>query len=172
MKAFLQRNEPSKELVDNKNIELRPMSPGEPFELDGGVRITPRLVPHRDEHSETACFRADGPTGSLLWLPDIDSWEELSPSIEDLLDEVDRAFLDGTFFEPGELPNRDMSAVSHPLIIDSIERFSNLSAEVRSKISFIHLNHTNPAIQPGSEEFQAIKQAGCSVASQGDRIEL
>ena len=172
MKAFLQSNEPWKELVDNKNIELRPMSAGEPFELEGGVRITPRLVPHRDEHSETACFQVDGPTTSLLWLPDIDSWEDLSPGIEDLLGEVDRAFLDGTFFGPGELPGRDMSAIPHPLILDSIGRFSNLSAEVRRKISFIHLNHTNPAIQPGSEEFQAVEQAGCSVARQGGRIEL
>ena len=172
MKTFLQSNQPWRELLDNKNIELRPMSAGEPIELDGGVRITPHLVPHRDEHSETACFQADGPTGSLLWMPDIDSWEELSPGIEDLLAEVDRAFLDGTFFGPGELPDRDMSTISHPLILDSIERFSNLDAEVRRKISFIHLNHTNPAIQPGSEEFQAIEQAGCSVARQGDRIEL
>ena len=172
MKAFLQSNEPWKELVDNKNIELRPMSAGEPFELEGGVRITPRLVPHRDEHSETACFQVDGPTTSLLWLPDIDSWEDLSPGIEDLLGEVDRAFLDGTFFGPGELPGRDMSAIPPPLILDSIERFSNLSAEVRRKISFIHLNHTNPAIQPGSEEFQAVEQAGYSAALQGDRIEL
>ncbi|MEC9348106.1 MAG: MBL fold metallo-hydrolase [Planctomycetota bacterium] len=172
MKTFLQNNEPWKELVDNENIELRPMSAGEPIELDGGVRITPRLVPHRDEHSETACFQADGPTASLLWMPDIDSWEELSPGIENLLAEVDRAFLDGTFFGPGELPGRDMSAISHPLILDSVERFSNLGAEVRRKVSFIHLNHTNPAIQPGSEELQAIEQAGCSVARQGDRIEL
>ena len=172
MKAFLQSNEPWKELVGNKNIELRPMSAGEPFELDGGVRITPRLVPHRDEHSETACFQVDGPTSSLLWLPDIDSWEELIPDIEDLLGGVDRAFLDGSFFGPGELPNRDMSAISHPLILDSVERFSSLSAEARRKIFFIHLNHTNPAIQPDSEESQLIEQAGYSAARQGDRIEL
>lgn len=148
------------------------MSAGEPFELDGGIRITPRLVPHRDEHSETACFQVDGPTSSLLWLPDIDSWEELSPDIEDLLDGVDRAFLDGSFFGPGELQGRDMSAIPHPLILDSVERFSSLGAEVRRKIFFIHLNHTNPAIQPDSEEFQLIEQAGYSVARQGDRIEL
>ena len=65
-----------------------------------------------------------------------------------------------------------MSAISHPLILDSVERFSSLGAEARRKIFFIHLNHTNPAIQPDSEEFLLIEQAGYSVARQGDRIEL
>ena len=172
MRSFLEANEPWKELTENENIELRAMAPGETFDLEGGVSVTPHLVPHRDENSETACFEVRGPRSSLLWLPDIDTWEGLQPGITELVGRVDRAYLDGTFFSPGELPGRDMSAISHPLILESIDLFSSLEEDTRRKISFIHLNHTNPAIHPESPEARTVEQAGHSIATEGDRIEL
>ena len=172
MKSFLENNLPWSELADRGNIILRPAFEGEPIELGSGLRVTPRLVPHRDEHSETACYRVDGPGSSILWLPDIDGWEGMSPPIEELIGEVDRAFLDGSFFSPGELPGRVMSSISHPLIQESIELFSGLDEETRRKISFIHLNHSNPAIDPRGDAARAVRLAGHSIARQGHQIEL
>ena len=172
MRNFLENNLPWSELVECGNITLRPAAAGEPIELGNDLRATPRLVPHRDEHSETACYRVDGPGRSILWLPDIDGWGEMTPSIEELIGEVDRAFLDGSFFSPGELPGRDMSSIAHPLIQESIELFSSLKEETRRKISFIHLNHSNPAIDPHSDAARAIALAGHSIALQGEQIEL
>ena len=172
MKAFLESNLPWKELVTEKNIELRSARPGQAIDLSPAIRVTPYLVPHRDEYSETACFRVDGPTRSLLWLPDVDVWEDMTPAIEDLISDVDIAFLDGTFFNAEELPGRDLRSIAHPFIEDSIRRFSALPAVEREKIRFIHLNHSNPAIQPTSAAARKIEQAGHSIASQGDLIEL
>ena len=172
MKAFLESNLPWKELITEKNIELRSARPGQAIDLSPAIRVTPHLVPHRDEYSETACFRVEGPTRSLLWLPDVDAWEDMTPAIEDLISDVDIAFLDGTFFNAEELPGRDLRSIAHPFIEDSIRRFSTLPAVEREKIRFIHLNHSNPAIQPTSAAARKIEQAGHSIARQGDLIEL
>lgn len=172
MKDFLENNLPWSELLDNGNIVLRPAAAGEAIGLGKDLSVTPILVPHRDEHSETACYRVDGPECSILWLPDIDGWGEMTPPIEELIAEADRAFLDGSFFSPGELPGRDMGSIAHPLIQESIELFSGLDEDARRKISFIHLNHSNPAIDPRSDAARAVALAGHSIARQGDQIEL
>ena len=172
MKDFLESNLPWKELVTEKNIKLRSARPDQALDLSPSIRVTPHLVPHRDEYSETACFRVAGPSRSLLWLPDVDAWEDMNPGIEELIHGVDIAFLDGTFFNAEELPGRDISSIAHPFIEDSIRRFSGLPAVEREKIRFIHLNHSNPAIQPASMAAEKIEQAGHSIARQGDLIEL
>jgi pyrroloquinoline quinone biosynthesis protein B len=39
-------------------------------------------------------------------------------------------------------------------------------------VRFIHLNHTNPALIPGSDARRRIEQAGFRVAEQAERFEL
>lgn len=175
MKEYLEKNLPWKELVDDGNIRLIRLhaeGPGMKLNLSPKLSVVPRLVPHRDEHSETACFQVDGPNRSVLWLPDVDAWEGMDPSIEELIGGVDIAFLDGSFFDPTELPARDMNTIAHPCMKSSIARFSKLPAAERGKIRFIHLNHSNPAIDPNSEAAARVAQAGHSIARQGDLIEL
>ena len=41
-----------------------------------------------------------------------------------------------------------------------------------NKVRFLHLNHTNPALDPESEATRAIKKAGHHVARQGEQVEL
>jgi pyrroloquinoline quinone biosynthesis protein B len=65
-----------------------------------------------------------------------------------------------------------MNSISHPLIQESIELFSGLDEETRRKISFIHLNHSNPAIDPQGDAARAVRLAGHSIARQGHQIEL
>lgn len=175
MKEFLLNNLPWKALVNNGNILLHELQPDVPRQLNERLRLTPIPVPHRDEHSETVGFRIEGPKRSVLFVPDIDRWEDLNAwgrSIEEEIAKVDVAFLDGTFFDANELPGRDMRMIPHPTIRASMERFAGLPPEVRSRTRFIHLNHSNPALDPGSVERRMIEDAGFSVAVEGEIIGL
>jgi pyrroloquinoline quinone biosynthesis protein B len=53
-----------------------------------------------------------------------------------------------------------------------MERFRHLPPAERAKIRFIHLNHTNPALRPGSEARQAIAAGGFAVAAEGETVPL
>lgn len=171
MKAFLEQNGPWSQLVSQSNIAIRPLATGEAVRLGAGVTVTPIVVPHRQEFSETVAFRIAGRTHSVLWMPDIDSWRELDAMgirIEDLIASVDIAYLDGTFFANGEIPGRDMSGFPHPFISDTIARLGALPEGERRKVRFIHLNHTNPALRTGTPARRAIEEAGMAVAQEGE----
>lgn len=175
MRAYLEANGPWSQLVRYHNIELRALEDGQPVALNERLRVTPFAVPHRQEFSEVAGFRVDGPDRSVLFIPDIDSWEEwdtLGTRIEDALAEVDVAYLDASFYADGEIPGRDMSGFPHPFITHSMARFGSLPADERAKVRFIHLNHTNPALWPDSEARRTILRNGYRVAEEGERVEL
>ena len=129
----------------------------------------------RQEYSEVLGFRIDGPGRSVLFIPDIDSWDELDATgvrIEDLIAGVDVAYLDGTFFGEGELPGRSMKGIPHPPISTSLERFGALPPSERAKVRFIHLNHTNPAFDPASEAMRRVREAGMDVAKELEVVGL
>lgn len=173
MAGFLRENGPWDQLVRYENIALEEMTAGEPVDLADGVTVTPFLVPHRQEYSEVAGFSITGPERSVLFIPDIDSWADWDTEevyIEEEIAAHDVALLDGTFFANGEIPGRDMSGFPHPFITVSVERFSPLPQAERGKIRFIHLNHTNPAIDPASAERAYIRAAGMDVADEGGEI--
>jgi pyrroloquinoline quinone biosynthesis protein B len=174
MAVYLRANGPWSQLVKLANIELRGMKADEPVLLPG-FTVTPLLVPHRQEFSEVVGFRIEAAAAKILFIPDIDSWtqwDEAGMRIEDEIAQVDVAYLDGTFFANGEIPGRDMSGFPHPFIRASLDRFARLPATERAKIRFIHLNHSNQALWPGTAERQAIQAAGMRVAEQGERVEL
>ena len=172
MAAFLKSQGPWSLLVKLNNIQIKPLQAGQAIRLGKRIRLTPLLVPHRDEFSETVGFSIDGPERSVVFIPDIDKWERWDRRVEQLIVAADRAYLDGTFFDGQELPNRDIREVPHPFIIESIQRFVSLADTQRSKVHFIHLNHTNPALAPDSSAAKAIRAAGMYVAEQGTRYSL
>ena len=116
-------------------------------------------MPHRDEFSETVGFVVAGANRRIAWLPDIDRWQHWDRRLEDLVREVDVAFIDGTFYDHSEL-QRDLDEIPHPLITESMDLLAGLPAEARARVRFIHLNHTNPALDPESEATRAIEKAG------------
>ena len=172
MTDFLKKNGPWSQLVELSNIQLRPMVADQPIQLNARLTVTPILVPHRDEFSETVGFIVAGPNKKVLFLPDIDKWSRWDRSIEKMVAGVDLAYLDGTFLSNGELPGRDMSLIPHPFIQESINRFAPLDEAERKKVRFIHLNHTNPALQKDSSAQRQIRQAGMAVADQGEKVSL
>lgn len=172
MRMFLTGSGPWSQLVALGNIDLTTMEEGTAVALGPGLRITPFLVPHRDEYTETVGFRIDGPSRSVLYLPDIDKWERWDVAIEELLEEVDVAYLDGSFFDGEELPGRDMSQIPHPFVIDSMRRWAELPEATRARVRFLHMNHTNPLLDPDSDASRAVREAGFRVARQGERVDL
>jgi pyrroloquinoline quinone biosynthesis protein B len=174
MAQFLRANGPWSQLVKLDNIQLHEMTAGQLVPLPG-LSVTPLLVPHRQEFSEVVGFRIEAPAKRVLFIPDIDSWEQwdaLGTRIEDEIAKVDVAYLDATFFANGEIPGRDMSGFPHPFIRHSMERFAKLPPGEKAKVRFIHLNHTNQALWPGTPERAELEAAGFRVAEEGERIEL
>lgn len=147
MKTFLEKNGPWDQLVRLGNVELRSLQNGTPVRLNERIEITSVSVPHRDEYSETVGFIIRGPSRSILFLPDIDKWEKWSQRIEDILERVDVAYLDGTFHDASELPGRNLSEIPHPLMTETMERLRSMPLSARSKVRFIHLNQSNPALR-------------------------
>ena len=172
MRGFLESNGPWEQLVTLGNIELRDLADDQPTALNDRLRVTPLTVPHRDEYSETVGFRIEGPGRSVLYLPDIDKWQQWGRRIEDELARVDMAYLDATFFDSDEVGGRAMDTIPHPFLAESIERFAALSAKQRSKVRFIHLNHTNPVLNPSGPAAGRVRQAGHGVAQRGEIVPL
>jgi len=172
MQNFLTKHGPWSLLVDKKIIEPRALVPDQVFQLDPQIQVTPFNVPHRDEFTDTFGFIIKGPNRSVLFIPDIDKWGRWSRKVETLIAGVDVALVDGTFFSDDEIPGRAMSEIPHPFISESIARFSSLPEKERKKVVFTHLNHSNPAVDPKSDAAQQIRDAGMSVAVDGQVIAL
>ncbi|GAB5417450.1 MAG: hypothetical protein Crog4KO_30320 [Crocinitomicaceae bacterium] len=171
MTEFLSNNGPWSLLLERKNIELKPLNENEPVDL-GEITVTPILVPHRDEFSETVGYRIEGPKNSALFVPDIDKWTKWELDIAQEIAQVDYAFLDATFFSGDEINNRDISQIPHPFVIESLEAFQNLPPSEKSKVHFIHFNHTNPIIDVESKEAKQVLNAGFNIAKLNDSFQL
>ena len=172
MHDYLSSNGPWDQLVRLENIELRMLADGRPVELNSRLTVTPFLVPHRDEYTETVGYRIDGPDKSAVFIPDIDKWAMWEMDVRDIVRDVDYALLDATFFKDGELGGRDMSKIKHPFVAESMELLQDLSKEERARVIFIHMNHTNPLLIDGSPEQAAVEQRGFRYASEGLRLDL
>jgi pyrroloquinoline quinone biosynthesis protein B len=142
MQSFLRANGPWSLLVSRGNIEFRPLPAGHAVELEGGLRVTAFLVPHRDEFTDTVGFLIEGPRRKALYIPDIDQWQKWDRSIRDLADGADLAFLDGTFASATEIPGRSIDDIPHPMM----SRTRELLRGTKASVWFIHLNHTNAEI--------------------------
>lgn len=168
---FLQSNGPWSQLVNYKNIDLLHLQ-NEKTQTLGQIQVTPFLVPHRDEYSETVGYRISGPNKSALFIPDINKWSAWKTNLADILKTVDYALIDATFYANGELPGRDMSKIPHPFVVESMEALQHLPIEQRNKIWFIHMNHTNPLLNINSKESELVRSKGFNIAIEGVRLPL
>jgi pyrroloquinoline quinone biosynthesis protein B len=151
-------------LVDN--LRIVPLVGGQRLDLAADVAVTAVPVPHRDEWGAgTFAFHIQGPNRSLLYLPDIDDWEQW-PEAEGVLQSVDVALVDASFYSIDELGGRPL--VAHPLIPDTLARFAHLPTQ----LVLTHLNHTNPVLDEGSEEWTAVLAAGVQIAHTGQLFPL
>lgn len=171
MKNFLSNNGPWSQLVSLKNIVFSDLKKDSSLMVSNSLKVTPFLVPHRDEFSETVGFKIEGKNKSALFIPDINKWELWDRDIVEEVKKVDYAFLDATFLKEGEI-NRPMNDVPHPFIEETIALFKNESLNTKNKIFFIHFNHTNPTLQSNSKERTKLELLGFRFATQGQNFKL
>ena len=167
MAAFLRGNAPWSQLVALENIELRVLAPEREVQLSPRLSLRPMPVPHRDEFSDTLAFVVRGPGRRLFYCPDIDGWDGWDVDLRQLVAGMDVALLDGTFFNAGELPGRDLREIPHPLAADTAGLLAGVACDVR----LVHLNHSNPLQGPGPER-DWLETQGLGVGALGDRWPL
>jgi pyrroloquinoline quinone biosynthesis protein B len=172
MLGFLREHAPWKQLVANGHVELIELTPGVWRPLTPALAVQPLRVPHRDEWSDTVGYVVQGPRRQLLYLPDIDSWDAWARppyerDVRQVVAGVDAALLDASFYAEGELPGRDMRAIGHPLVTDTIEILGALA----EKVTLIHLNHSNPLVREGAAR-EAVEGRGFRVGVEGEAWEL
>ena len=170
MHHFLSNNGPWGQLVDLKNIDLITMKADSMMQIDSNLWISPHLVPHRDEYSETVGFMISGKNKTGWFIPDIDKWHLWEMDIRKEVSE-DFLLVDGTFYANSEIPGRDMSEIPHPFIEETMDLLYDSRETDKAKFYFIHLNHTNPALWNDSVRLE-IKKAGFNLAEQGQVIPL
>ncbi|PNQ73379.1 pyrroloquinoline quinone biosynthesis protein PqqB [Hanstruepera neustonica] len=171
MKSYLENNGPWSQLITLDNIDLKPLQSDSTIVLNTNLKVTPLLVPHRDEYSETVGYKIEGKNKSALFIPDIDKWNAWNRNIIDEVKKVDYAFLDASFFADGEL-ERDMSKIPHPFTTETTSLFENESLETKNKIHFIHFNHTNPAIKDSHPLKDSLQNLGFRFPKEGSLFEL
>lgn len=172
-------------VMDPGLVARRPFALGETIRA-GGVEIECFAVPGKvplykeagevktDMVSETTIglmLRAGGET--VAYIPGC----ALVP--DDLLERIDGAGLllfDGTVWENEEMPRlgagektgRRMGHIPMTGADGSMERLGGF----RGRKVYIHINNTNPVLQPSSDERGAVEAAGWTVATDGMEIEL
>ena len=166
--ALLQANEPWRKMQAEGFICLEPGAFDVPFEPVPDVFVTLLEVPHRSEwETDTAALLITGPNRTLLYVPDIDRWDEWDRDIAEVTASVDVAVLDGCFWQA---PAR--AGVPHPPILETMDRLQHLVDSRKSEVIFTHLNHSNPVLDPDSPERAEVMRRGYRIAVAGDRIVL
>lgn len=171
MTEFLKTNGPWSQLVNYRNIDLKPLQNNTAVAIKG-IQVTPILVPHRDEFSETVGYYIKGPNKTALFIPDINKWQLWNKNLVDEVKSIDYALIDATFYADGEIPGRSMADIPHPFVVESMALFADAAAEDKAKIHFIHMNHTNPLLKPDSQQSKDVEKAGFNIARPGMRLDL
>ena len=157
--------------------------PDDPFELAGGLVVTPHAVgAKRPRYAPSLpgpwvlAYRIHDPAtgGTLLYAPCLASW---SPSFEALLAGVDCLLLDGTFCSPDEMGSRTgdskgQSGMGHLPIFGDGGSLPELRRFPAMRRIYTHLNNTNPLLDPASPESAEITAAGVEVVPDGATFTL
>ena len=171
MTNFLKNNGPWNQLVKLNNIDLEEIEFDKISSIFNNIEIIPVQVPHRDEYSETAGYIIKGKNKTALFIPDIDKWERWNKDINEMVKKYDYLLLDATFYDEKEI-NRDINEIPHPLVKESLDLFKNMSLNDKSKIYFIHMNHTNMMLDPESDLSKSVLSKGFNIARVGQKLYL
>jgi len=171
MAHFLKTNGPWSQLVEINNIKIQEINFGQKTNHLSNISVIPIKVPHRDEYSETAAYVIIGKNKKALFIPDIDKWEKWGKNLIELVKEHDYLLLDATFYDSKEI-NRDIGEIPHPLVSETIGLLDNLTTKDKSKVYFIHMNHTNMMLDPKSNLSKYVTNKGFNIARLGLKLDL
>ena len=159
MKKFLLESPFLASLIESNVIKIKSIEECKIIDV-GPFGIEAFNVPHRNELSETVGFRVSGDSKSIIYLPDIDSWEGWEGKLLTLVSENDYLLIDGTYYDKNEIKSRNIDKIPHPEIRHSLEILSSLDKKERKKIYFTHFNHTNTVIQLNSQSGRRVIDEG------------
>ncbi len=160
MSDFLINNHPFSHLL-NRNLGLFSMKKNHKYPIED-FWITSFQVPHRDEYADTVGYVIEH-NKKLLYLPDLNYWTD---DLIKLVESVDIALIDGSFYSKDELPSRN--DVPHPPIEETIE----LLDPTKTEIYFTHFNHTNLILNKEGKERKATLEKGFKIAFDGLKINI
>lgn len=171
--GFLHHHLPWSMLVESKNISIEALQHGKTY-YQGDYSIIPLLVPHRTEYSETFGFVINGRESSLLYIPDIDRWEDWEEDLRSVAKEVDYCLLDATFYSEEEVKGlgREPKSIPHPFMEETMDRLQPLVDKKELTVYFTHLNHSNPVLDPNTDAYKTVIQRGFKIAEEGMTIQL
>ncbi|MDB5043125.1 MAG: pyrroloquinoline quinone biosynthesis protein PqqB [Candidatus Eremiobacteraeota bacterium] len=154
----------------------------EPFALDGGaLRVTPLPVPGltpgfagRDQtRGAVLAFHVESSAGggSILFAP---VFAAIDPELAAAIDAADVVLLDGSFWSEDEmrdagLGDKTARGLGH-LPLDGVSGSLTAIAGRRNRRIFVHLNNSNPVLDPASPQARAVLAAGAEVAFDGMEI--
>ncbi|MUK90553.1 pyrroloquinoline quinone biosynthesis protein PqqB [Ornithinibacillus sp. L9] len=172
MKTLLETEAPWRQLTQLNNIVVNEIENGDHCSISKNVTVIPVEVPHRNEFTETFAFWIVGPNKKVLYIPDIDRWEEWSVDIYQACREADICLLDGTFYSAKDFEHihRDYREIPHPPMTETMGRLSDLVEE--TEIFFTHVNHSNPAIESENKIRHIIEEKGFNIAEDGMEFEI
>ena len=172
MASFLRNNAPWSQLLKLKNLVVSEIADGTLTDLADGIRVRAVKVPHRAEFTDTMAYVISGARKTLLYVPDISPWHKLGRPMADLFSGVDVALVDGTFYSGDELPGRDTKEIGHPLILDTMDLLQGRVDSGSLKVYFVHLNHSNPALDREGPQRKNMISRGFDVGWPGMEFEL
>ena len=172
LNEFLHDNSSTEFLFRSNNIISYKLNKNEQISLSDDMNISPFLVPHRNELSETVGYKIISRSRSVIYIPDIDSWDLWEKNILDIIKDNDLLFIDGTFYDKNELKTRNIEKVTHPSITESIKIFKDLSNNDKNKIYFTHLNHTNILLRENSKEYKEFLEENYHILRDGEIFSL
>jgi pyrroloquinoline quinone biosynthesis protein B len=169
--TFLRQHGPWRQLVELQQLDVCEFAIGQVFTPWPGLTVRALAVPHRDEFSDTVAFVITGLARSVLFVPDVDAWEREPGLLERLLAGVDVAYLDGTFFDGSELPERNLAEIRHPMMTRTMALLAGVAKARPGQLRFLHCNHTNPVLHDPVVRAR-VEAAGFAIAVQGERVAL
>jgi pyrroloquinoline quinone biosynthesis protein B len=162
-------------------IEIKP---GIPFELDGAIACTPLPLPASlpfyasdFKNSNLAQEPGQASLGLLIegggkrisYTPSV---PEVTPDLLALYGGSDVILIDGTFWSDAEL-NRTHAgtplarAIGHVPMSGNDGTIALLAGITRPRKIFIHINNTNPVLDPRSPEYETLQAAGWEIGHDG-----
>ena len=169
----------------NRNLSPIYLQDGITVELSPSLHVTPHTIMHRADFTDTFAFSISGPQRSMYFCPDIDSWASMELELVRLSHEKDYLLVDATFYDDNELVGRDMSAIPHPRVTDTVTRLAKELSVCRAeegpeegegvsiagnKVVLIHLNHSNRLWSKENEaERERLRKMGFDVGRSGMR---
>lgn len=171
-------------VLDPALVTRRPLDLDRPVDLAPGLTLTAYAVPGkvalylegpapdlRAMGEQTVGLRLDGNGRVVHYIP---GCAEVTDALIDRLADSDLVLFDGTVWRNDEMPATGTGAktgarMGHVAMSGpggSLERL----ADLRARRVYVHINNTNPVLQPDSLERRAVAEAGWEIAADGMEI--